>query len=218
MNSHSFTLYSDSKLVSPYVMSNFIALTEKDLAFELKTVDLAENKHSQAPYADVSLSKRVPSLVHQTSEGESFTLSESSAISEYLEDRFAPPEFMRLYPSDLQAKAKAREIQAWLRSDLVPIRDERPTEVIYFQPVEEPLSQNAVAAANKLFSAVERLLSLSDGPNLFGEWCVADADLALMINRLVMNGDRVPEKVATYATHQWQRPSVQLWVNQTRGE
>ncbi len=34
---------------------------------------------------------------------------------------------------------------------------------------------------------------LSHGkPNLFGEWCIADADLSAMLNRLVMNGDDVP--------------------------
>jgi glutathione S-transferase len=26
---------------------------------------------------------------------------------------------------------------------------------------------------------------------MFGEWCIADTDLALMLNRLVLNGDAV---------------------------
>jgi len=37
-----------------------------------------------------------------------------------------------------------------------------------------------------------------------------------MLNRLVLNGDPVPEKLAAYARHQWQRPSVLSWVNQER--
>ena len=49
-------------------------------------------------------------------------------------------------------------------------------------------------------------------PNLFGEWCIADVDLALMLNRLVMHGDPVPERLAEYATFQWQRSSVQRYV------
>jgi glutathione S-transferase len=57
-----------------------------------------------------------------------FELSESS-IAEYLEDRFAP-EWERIYPHDLQKRARARQIQAWLRSDLVPIRVERSTDVV----------------------------------------------------------------------------------------
>jgi glutathione S-transferase len=34
----------------------------------------------------------------------------------------------------------------------------------------------------------------------------------LMLNRLVMNGDDVPAKLASYAAHQWERASVQQWV------
>ena len=33
---------------------------------------------------------------------------------------------------------------------------------------------------------------------------------------LVLNGDSVPDSLAAYATRQWQRFSVQLWVNQER--
>ena len=47
----------------------------------------------------------------------------------------------------------------------------------------------------------EHLLALGQ-PNLFGEWCIADTDLALMINRLVLHGDEVPERLVDYATFQ----------------
>ena len=33
-----------------------------------------------------------------------------------------------------------------------------------------------------------------------------------MLNRLIMNGDRVPQRLVDYAYHQWQRPSVQRWM------
>ncbi|MGV8577848.1 glutathione transferase, partial [Pseudomonas aeruginosa] len=46
----------------------------------------------------------------------------------------------------------------------------------------------------------------------FREWCIADTDLALMLNRLVMHGDPVPERLRHYAHKQWQRPSVQAWL------
>ena len=51
---------------------------------------------------------------------------------------------------------------------------------------------------------------------MFGEWSIADADLALMLNRLVLNGDAVPERIADYARDQWQRPSIQQWVERFR--
>lgn len=48
--------------------------------------------------------------------------------------------------------------------------------------------------------------------NLFGEWCIADTDLALMINRLALHGDDVPAPLTEYAAFQWQRASVQRFI------
>ena len=200
-------LYVDAQFASPYAMSVFVALHEKTLPFKITTVDLAADANHEAHFAATSLTRRVPTLVH-----DGFALSESSAIAEYLHEVFpgAP-----LYPAEPHSRARARQVQAWLRSDLMPIRQERSTEVVFYRPTQSPLSIEARAAAEKLFSAAESLLP-ENSENLFGQWCVADVDLALMLNRLVLNGDPVPERLAAYARRQWQRPSVQLWVNQRR--
>jgi glutathione S-transferase len=93
----------------------------------------------------------------------------------------------------------------------MPIRQERPTEVVFYKRQAPSLSATAQLAVQKLYFAADRLLSM-DTSNLFGDWCIADTDLALMLNRLVMNGDDVPAKLASYAAHQWERASVQQWV------
>lgn len=187
-------------------MAVYVALHEKGLPFSLKTVDLDKGENNQNNWRGYSLTRRVPVL-----EIDGFELSESSAITEYLEERFAPPEYERIYPHDLQKRARARQIQAWIRSDLMPIREERGTDVIFAGAKKAPLSEKAQDAAAKLFAIAGDLLSHGK-PNLFGEWCIADADLALMLNRLVMHGDDVPELLANYATFQWQRSSVQRYV------
>ena len=208
MNDHEFTLYIDNRFLSPYAMSAFIALTEKGVPFELKKVDLKSGEHLQPEYSRRSTTRRIPTLTHGT-----FNLSESSAIAEYLEDILPPPAHFPLYPQDPKHRARARQVQAWLRSDLMPIREERNTEVVFLQPVKAPLSPAAIAAAGSLFGAVEAMLPVG-ASNLFGEWCIADSDLALMLNRLILNGDDVPSRLADYAAHQWQRPSVLTWVTQ----
>jgi glutathione S-transferase len=86
---------------------------------------------------------------------------------------------------------------------------------VFYGSAKPPLSSEARAAAEKLFFAAESLLPVG-ADNLFGRWCIADVDLALMLNRLLLNGDAVPERLAAYARRQWQRPTVQLWVNQER--
>lgn len=70
-------------------------------------------------------------------------------------------------------------------------------------------------AAQKLIEAAQTLLA-GNPVNLFGAWSIADVDLAVMLNRLILGGDRVPDELVAYARHQWQRPSVQAWVNLQR--
>ena len=201
--SDSLALFVDAQYASPYAMSVFVALTVKQVPFELRTVDLAAAAHLAPAFADLSRTRRVPTLVH----GE-FVLSESSAIAEYVEDAFpgAP-----LYPADPRLKARARQVQAWLRSDLMPIRVERDTEVVFFRKPVTALSPAGEAAAAKLFAAAEAWLPVG-AEHLCARWCLADVDLALMLNRLVLAGDAVPARLADYATRQWQHPAIQQWV------
>lgn len=200
-------LYVDSQFTSPYAMSVFVALHEAGLPFEIETVDLGAKLNQAPSFAQLSRTQRVPTLVH-----DGFSLSESSAITEYLNDVFPAGRF---YPTELQAKAKARQIQAWLRSDLMPIRQERSTNVVFYGAKGQPLSAAALVSAEKLFAAADAWLA--DGAeNLCGQWSLADVDLSLMLQRLALHGDPVPEKLRAYATRQWQRPSVQGWVNQSR--
>lgn len=178
----------------------------KSLPFTLKTVDLNRGEHLQAGWTGYAATRRVPLL-----EVDDFALSESSAITEYLDERFAPPEWERIYPHDLQKRARARQIQAWLRSDLMLIREERSTAVVFGGAKMPDLSEAGRQSAEKLFATATMLLA-HGGQNLFGEWSIADADLALMLNRLVLNGDKVPEALADYASFQWQRASIQRYV------
>lgn len=200
-------LFIDSNYLSPYTMSAFVVLREKAIPFERVLIDLPSKAHLSDAYARVSSTLRVPSIID-----DGFSLSESSAICEYLNDKFPA---VPVYPADIQRRAKAREVQAWLRSDLMAIRQERPTEVIFLKQQAQPLSAAGVDAANKLFSAAEKLIPVGQ-QSLFGKWCIADTDLALMLNRLVAAGDSVPPRLLQYAQVQWQRPSVQEWVNMQR--
>lgn len=200
-------LYVDHLYTSPYAMSVFVALREKGLAFDTITLDLDAAQQHVADFAQLSLTQRVPTLV----EGD-FALSESSAITEYLEQAY--PE-TPLYPTDPKQRARARQVQAWLRSDLLAIRQERSTMVVFYGQKMPPLSPVAEAAAAKLIRAAQALLA-GNAPYLFGEWSIADVDLAVMLNRLILNGDSVPAELVEYARRQWQRPSVQAWVNQQR--
>ncbi|MBV1775358.1 glutathione transferase [Burkholderiaceae bacterium DAT-1] len=200
-------LYVDNHYLSPYAMTVYVALTEKQQPFALKTVDLATGAQHADDYAGRVMTRRVPALF----DGD-FVLSESNAICEYLEDRFPHP---HVYPIDVRDKARARQVQAWLRSDLMPIRSERPTEAVFLGQKFAPLTDAGVHARDKLVAACKSLIR-PGADHLFGDWCIADSDLALMIQRLALHGDDLPDFMRHYAEYQWRRPSVQAWVGMGR--
>jgi glutathione S-transferase len=201
-------LHADTFWVSPYVLSSFVALREKQLEFDVATVDLAGGRHLETDFPSRSITGRVPALQHGD-----FWLGESSAIAEYLDDVF--PDRPRLLPADPRQRARARQIMAFIRSDLGPLREERSSETVFYpRSALPPLSPAAQAAAGKLIRIAGQLLS---GPgNLFGAWCLADTDLAMVLQRLVHNQEKIPAPLAGYAEQQWQRPSVRAYVEHPR--
>ena len=200
-------LYVDSNFASPYAFVAYVSLLEKGLAFDVIPLELFAGAHKKGAFASTSITSRVPTLIH-----DDFALSESSAICEYLDESF---EGTRLYPTGLRDRARARQVQAWVRSDLMPIREERPTFVVFCGARRPALSPQAIEATHKLFTAALQLLKART-ENLFGDWSIADVDLAMMLQRLVAHGDPVPQRLVDYANHQWLRPSVQQWINHTR--
>lgn len=202
------TLFADTFWISPYVFSCHVALREKGLDFTVDPVAL-QSKEQEAPgYRDRTLTGRVPALRHGD-----FWLAESQAIVEYLDDAF--PDAPRALPREPKERARARQILAWLRSDLMALREERSTTTMFYARAESPLSAAGEAAAAKLLRVAELVVPQGSG-SLFGAWSQADSDLAFMLHRLILNGHAVPAKIRAYAEREWQRPSVQEFVTHER--
>jgi len=203
------TLTVDSFWISPYAFSCFVALKEKALPFEVRAVSLPDKEHHKADYQRQSMTGRIPMLQHGD-----FTLSESSAIVEYLDDAF--PGTPRALPASVRDRARARQIMAWVRSDLMPIREERATTTMFYERATKPLSPAAQDAARRLLSFAQAVVP-EGRTSLFGtSWTAADTDLAFMLQRLALNGYELPPAVRRFVETQWQRPSVQEWVTHKR--
>jgi glutathione S-transferase len=205
-----FKLYGDTFWISPYFFSSFVALTEKAAPFEVTEVALFDGAHLEPTYRDASLTARIPTLDH-----DGFTLAESSAIAEYLEDLLPPPAHPRLLPADPKQRARARQVMAWIRSDLGALRDERASVTMFYRFRLPPLSAACERDARKLLRVAEQIIPTGGG-SLFGAWCLADSELAFMLHRLILGGDEVPGRVRAYAEAQWQRPSVRAFVEHPR--
>lgn len=198
-------LHLENQWISPYAMSVFVALEEKQLPYSVRELSLAAGEHKDPSFR--ARTGRIPALQHGA-----LWLAESQAIVEYLADIFPYPAHPRLFPEDLRQRAICRELMAWIRSDLLPIREERPTSTVWGPPADKPLSAKAQEAVARLTRYCDALIA--DGQTtLFAAWCIADADLALMLQRLHHSGDALPAKLAAYAEANWQRPSIQRWCS-----
>ncbi|HEY8925250.1 MAG TPA: glutathione S-transferase, partial [Polyangia bacterium] len=72
-----------------------------------------------------------------------------------------------------------------------------------------------VAAAEKLIRVASAFIP-GDRATLFESFCIADADLAMMLHRLIANHLPIPAKLHDYAQAQWQRPSIRTFVQHPR--
>jgi len=204
------TLYGEPLWISPYVFSTFVALREKNAAFDVVEVSLADGAHLQPEYRDASLTARVPCIDY-----DGFRLAESSAIAEYLDEVLPAPGYQRVLPGDVRDRARARQLMAWMRSDLGALREERSTVTMFYRFRLAPLSAAAQRDADKLIRVAEHTIP-AEGGALFGKWSLVDSELAFMLHRLILNGDEVPARVRAYAESQWQRPSAHAYVDHPR--
>src|SRR3954464_13529666 len=175
-------LFGNSRVTSPYVLSVYAALAEKGLPFQLTLLNLEQGEQHRPDFVARSVPNRVPTLRHGNA-----WISESLAILEYLEEAFPPPRYARLYPEDLQERARVRMVQGLLRSDFLPIREERSTETIFYRHPIQPLSAKAEAARQRLLRIAAAVLEQRG--TIASSYSIADIDLATMLQRLVANGD-----------------------------
>jgi glutathione S-transferase len=203
-------LHIEAFWVCPWAMSCFVALREKGLPFATSHALFYDDQQLLRDYQDLALTARVPALQHG-----SFWVAESQAIVEYLEDVFPPPRFPRLLPEDPRQRARARQVMAWLRSDLMALRNEWDAAAIFYPSAPVPLSENGRRDVEKLVKVAERLVP-EGATGILPEWCVADVDLAFALKRLVVNQSPIPPRLAAIADQIWRRPSVSEFVEHPR--
>ena len=200
------TLYAEASWDSPWVFHAMVALEETGLPYDVHVVPLPIPAATRTEMHAKALSATVPMLVHGD-----LWISESLAISEYLAERFPPPRHPRLLPADVFERARARQVMSFVRTSMQALREERPTSSVFGRAMTRPLSANGKADADELV----RMASVLVAPgkrSMFSEWCIADADLALALMRLVANQDPMPQHLIEYAIAVWERRSVRRYI------
>jgi maleylpyruvate isomerase len=95
-----------------------IALAWKGIAHERRVVNLAERGQDAAGFRALNPLGQVPVLV--VDDGSPRTLTQSTAILEFLEERYPSPP---LLPSTLWARARARQLAATIVSGIQPFQN-----------------------------------------------------------------------------------------------
>lgn len=204
------TLYAERLWISPYVFTAFVGLKEKGLSFDVVELDLTKKATREVAFRDRSITAKVPTLEH-----DGFMVSESVAIAEYLAETFPFPKYpVKLFPPDFKDRARARQLMMWIRSDLMPLREERSTHTMFYGG-GKPMSAACKEATEELLR-VANLVIPEGKTQLFAEWCIADSDLAFCLQRLGLSGYELPKKIRAFVDAQWARPSVQAFVKHPR--
>src|SRR5690606_6682941 len=112
--------------MSPWAFHAMVALEEKGLPYGLEVVSLPFSEPRRAELRARAILGKVPILV----DGDAW-ITESSAISEYLAERFPAPEFPRLFPAELVQRARARQVMSALRTGFFALRGARPTSAVF---------------------------------------------------------------------------------------
>ena len=179
-----------------------IALDEKGLAYELVSVPFGRAQGYEPKHPDVVARNpkgQVPVLV----DGD-LSLFDSTIILEYLEDRHPTPP---LYPRDVAARARCRQLEAAADEILFPLVFDLIREVFY-KPSGSGRDETAVERARTgiatHYDSLER--RLGDQSHLCGDFSVADIGYFLTVTFASSLGAPLGEA----------QPRLQAWYDRVR--
>ncbi|NOL48709.1 glutathione transferase [Pelistega europaea] len=203
---HPLVLYLEKTYVSPYAMSVYVALKEKEIDFTIHTIDLEKEENRQDFYIAVCPTEKIPCLELATGE----FLFESMAITEFLEDYYNDSNRCHLYPKNIIDKAKCRSVQSLVKSDFLTIKKEMPSTTVF--GIDKPNFKHSDELEREIQKLIRVAQSTIQHEWLTEVWSIADFDLAFMLNRLAKNGIPLDQKLSDYIEKNWSLSSVQSWL------
>jgi glutathione S-transferase len=154
---------------SPYAWRVWLALEHKAAAYEMHTLSFDAGDLATPAFAKLNPRQKVPVLVDGT-----FVLTESSAIVEYVEDRW--PQGPRLFSLDVRQRARQRQLIREIDGYIAPAIEHLAEAAIYVEPAKR--SDAAIAdAITALHTELARWDGTVGGDYLVGELSAADFTL-----------------------------------------
>ena len=150
---------------SPYSWRVWLALEHKGIAYDLKVLSFAAGDTTKSEFVAINPRHQVPTIVD-----DGFALWESTAILEYLEERFpARASATNLFPGDMRDRARirrlVREVEAYLGVEgISPI-----TEEYFFKEGAAPDAKRVDTARARVREELEFFARELHGAYLAGE-------------------------------------------------
>jgi glutathione S-transferase len=179
----SLTFYAVSG--SPFAWKVWLALEHKKLEYELKLLSMSAGDLRKPEYAAINPRQKVPAIVVDGG----FSLYESSAIVEYLEERY--PDRPSLLPTDLQRRAVARRVAAESDGELFPAANRLFRQTLYKRDGEGDPKEIA-SARGELGLELERVERVMTDGWIVDAPSVADFAVYPMLASVRRFGERFP--------------------------
>lgn len=201
-----------NKNYSSWSMRPWVLLKQAGIPFEevmLRFDEMGPGSPFKRRVREVSPAGRVPVLL----DDDGLAVWDTLAICETLAEKF-PQE--ALWPRDRVARARARSVTAEMHSGFSALRTHFPMNIEASLP---EVGERVLAAQADVRADVERVTALwedalraSDGPFLFGRFCIADAFFAPVASRFATYGVTPAGAAGAYAARLLATPGVSAWV------
>ena len=214
-------LYIGNKNYSSWSMRTWVLLTQMRIPFEEVTVrfdSFDAGSQFKRTLSTLTPTGRVPVLVDSGVDG-GLTIWDTLAIAEYLAEKFPQ---LPLWPQDTAARARARSVCAEMHAGFTALRSHCPMNIEASLPEVGQLvwrDKPAVRAdVARLVAMWSELLGQHGGPQLFGNFTMADAYFAPICMRLKTYALPLPPVIAAYADRVAALPGVAAWTGKARAE
>lgn len=195
-----------NKKYSSWSLRPWLALKVKQIDFveELSNFDHSTN---HAHFWEFSPTKKVPVIVFEEQ-----TVWDSLAILETLAERYPDA---GLWPADAQRRAHARAISAEMHSGFPALRAQCPMNMAR-RPSPVEFSADTQIDIDRIQTLWKDCLDRYGGPFLFGEFGIADAMYAPVVNRFEVYQIATTASSQRYMDAIGQLPAWRQW--QTEGQ
>ncbi|WP_413586919.1 glutathione S-transferase family protein [Bdellovibrio sp. HCB274] len=204
-----FDLVIGDKTYSSWSMRAWLVAVQSGLPFKEINIKL-DDKNTSAQIAKYTDSGKVPVL----KQGKR-VIWDSLAIAEYLNE--LSPE-AQLWPEDAGTRALARSYAAEMHSSFSNLRTNLSMDLKRTQPVKH-LTDGTRAEINRIIKMWKDALKVSEGPFLFGEFCIADAFFAPVVFRFINYGIKINDPmIKQYMKNIQDHHGVQFWMAEAMQE